>query len=364
MSIDNILKALVEINSVFTKEKEISKFLCDHLIKSGFKIFTQDIGEGRKNIFAQKGGGNKAILFYGHMDTVSMGDEKEWKYPPFELTKSEDKYYGLGTSDMKGGIAAFLEATRNIDTYIKIFLAVDEENISEGAWLAVKEKKDFFSDVALIISAESGFNLSQHEVTVGRTGRCVYEVNFKGKREHIIKYKEAEDAIEKMGRFTTRLYDGRGKMFKSKDTVIQIRKVEGESIGMSVCDNVLAEVEVLLGAGDTSESVRSILQGLTDAEIKEQPRKTPYLQAYYFDCFPYQSELGNLIEKYTGKKMVLTTRKSVGDDNVLASLGIPVITLGPEGGNEHKANEYVEIESLNRLQKIYEEFLDVVSKKK
>lgn len=353
---DSILSSLVKINSVPPKEKNIGEVLYKALSKIGFKVNFQDIGNGRKNIFAQKGKGEKAILFYGHMDTVPVGDEKQWKYPPFDLTEVNGKYYGLGTSDMKGGIATFLEVTKNTDAYVKIFLAVDEENISEGAWAAIQEKKDFFADIELIISAESCFNLSQNEVTVGRTGRCVYEVNFKGKKEHIIKYKEAEDAIEKMGRFIAKLYDDREEIFKSKDTVVQIRKVEGESVGMSVCDKALVEVEVLLGAGDTSESILNVLQKLTDAEIREKLRKTPYLQAYHFDSFPHQNELSKIIKKYTGKEMVLTTRKSVGDDNVLASLGIPVITLGPKGGNEHKVNEFVEIKSLEILQKIYEDF--------
>ena len=50
----------------------------------------------------------------------------------------------------------------------------------------------------------------------------------------------------------------------------------------------------------------------------------------------------------------------MADDNVLATLGIPVITLGPNGGNEHKANEYVEINRLKTTEKVYVEILKLV----
>lgn len=54
------------------------------------------------------------------------------------------------------------------------------------------------------------------------------------------------------------------------------------------------------------------------------------------------------------KEMQLYERSSVGDDNVLASLGIPVITWGPDGGNAHRAGEWVDLDSLQLLQEMYQ----------
>ena len=56
--------------------------------------------------------------------------------------------------------------------------------------------------------------------------------------------------------------------------------------------------------------------------------------------------------------MNLYTRMSVGDDNALATLGIPVITWGPDGGNAHAPNEYVTKTSLEKLSKMFYEFLE------
>ena len=52
----------------------------------------------------------KKILFDGHIDTVPVGDETEWTYPPFAAEIHDGKIYGRGTSDMKGAVAGFVTA--------------------------------------------------------------------------------------------------------------------------------------------------------------------------------------------------------------------------------------------------------------
>lgn len=361
---DNIVKylsKLVSIESSYPRENEIFLQLRDILNKSQFIVETQIVEGSRYNIFAEKNktDDKNAVLFYGHMDTVPLVNEDEWKTNPLKLSLKSGRLYGLGASDMKGGIAAFLEATKDTAAYCKIFLAVDEENISEGAWKAFAERKQFFEDVELIISAEPSFGLGLNGITVGRTGRCIFEVTFQGKPEHIIKYKQAVDAIEKFSEFAHNLYKNRETLFKSPDTVIQIRKVEGESKGMSVCGSVYAEIEAILGSEDKVQDVLLKLQSLTNDLIRLKKRKTPYLEGYKFNSFPYEKEIATIVKRHTGKKMSLHTRKSVGDDNVLAKLGIPVITWGPVGGNEHAPNEYVELESLRSLSNMYKKIIKI-----
>ena len=359
----DLLTKLTKIPSNYPSEKRISFFLQSELKARGFKVTKQKISDGRYNIFAEKGRGVKSILFYGHMDTVSVLGSTKWNTNPFILRLVGDKAYGLGASDMKGGMSAFIDATTNTNAPVKIFLAVDEENISEGAWQAVKENRDFFRDVKLIISAEPSFGLGINGITTARTGRCIYEIKFVGKTEHIIKYKEAVDAIEKLCDFGNKLYLNRNKLFKSKDTIAQLRLVKAESNGMSVCGEAQAEVEVILGSTDSIKSVRKQLQTLTKDKINVKSRKTPYLEGYTFKTFPYEEIISKIIKNNTGQEMKLHARKSVGDDNVLATLKIPIITWGTEGGNEHTANEYVKISSLVILSQMYKELLNNIEEK-
>src|SRR3990167_8040732 len=152
-----LLEQMVALKSIYPDEYRFGRFLQARLTDIGFLVMTQRISAKRFNIFAAKGKGLQAVLFYGHMDTVPLTKLSKWKTTPFKLIARNGKMYGLGAYDMKGGIATFLEACRRSDRYIKIFLAVDEENISEGAWSAIKCNKKFFSDVELIISPEPNF---------------------------------------------------------------------------------------------------------------------------------------------------------------------------------------------------------------
>ncbi|MHB8935921.1 ArgE/DapE family deacylase [Rectinema subterraneum] len=66
--------------------------------------------KGRPNLaLTIKGKGNgKSIILTGHVDVVKPGDG--WNYKPFAGTRSNNRIYGRGAVDMKGGIAAMIMA--------------------------------------------------------------------------------------------------------------------------------------------------------------------------------------------------------------------------------------------------------------
>lgn len=358
-----ILSEMVSIKSIFPQEEEMVNYVEKILKEYGFKTKRQRVSQGRYSLFASRGSGKKALMFYGHLDTVKP--DKDWTGNPFKLSMQGNLAKGLGAYDMKGGIAAFLNAVSKVDNehFIKIFLAVDEENISEGAWVAVKKEKSFFHDVELVISAEPGLGNGLNTIANSRVGRVIYEAVFKGKAQHIINHDAAIDAIEQMGIFINSFYKKRDKIFKSKETFAQVRKVYGESLGMSVCGECSLEIEVLLDFPDTINSVNKILKNISNSkttEIKLKKRNTPYLEAYAFKEIPYILLIKKIIKEQLGKDLKLYKKVSVGDDNVLASLKIPVITWGPEGKNAHKANEAVDIQSMQALSEMYIKLLNTV----
>ena len=99
----NILKDLVSFNTI--KDKENKKFLNyveQFLSKLGFKTLKKE------KYLIMSIGKNPKLAFLGHSDTVDFTNG--WDTNPFELTKKNEKLYGLGSCDMKGSIAAFLQA--------------------------------------------------------------------------------------------------------------------------------------------------------------------------------------------------------------------------------------------------------------
>lgn len=357
LNIVDLISQTVSIPSVSPREDRLTAWYKQCLIAQDFTVSENVVEEDRRNVFAQKGSGTKAILFYGHIDTVGVVQPNEWQSDPFALTKVGDKLFGLGTYDMKGGIAAILHAVSQTEAYVKVFLAVDEENISSGAWSALEQKREFFEDVELVISAEPNFNLGLNGITTGRTGRVIFEAIFNGSPAHLAEYRNAVDAIELFTNFSKELYTNRDQLGNSDKTAIQIRKIEAEATGMSVCGSAKAEIEVLLGPEDSIESIHNKLEQLGFVTISLKPRPTPYLTGYNFTSFPHQRQIADIIKHTTGNQLTTHFRSSVGDDNVLATLGIPVITWGPDGGNAHKPNEWVSLKSLETLSHMYRQLL-------
>ena len=96
-----------------------------------------------ENLYASYGKNGKLFCFLGHTDIVPPGPEEEWTYPPFAGEIDGDLMYGRGTADMKGSIAAFIEAlkdflkqsSKNINFRIAILLTSNEEGVSKDGFI-------------------------------------------------------------------------------------------------------------------------------------------------------------------------------------------------------------------------------------
>ncbi|MEP7167251.1 MAG: M20/M25/M40 family metallo-hydrolase [Candidatus Woesebacteria bacterium] len=356
------LQSLVAIPSEYPNEHNVTQFLLAWLDEHHFgTVTTQEVAPGRNNILITRGSGDKAILFYGHVDTVRVVDG--WTHNPFELHPDGDRLYGLGAYDMKGGIAAFLRACQESDTYIKIMLVVDEEDLSRGAWHMVHHSPSFFTDVELAISAEPNFGLGLHGITTGRTGRVVYDLNAAGQSAHLTRLEDGIDSIANLASFICAFYTQRDQLLSSAQSKGLVRMLHAEAAGMSVCDEAQAQVDLLLAKPDTVGGILSKLQELsTTVEVTLHARPTPFLEGYHFDSFPHQDIVADIVQETTGQMATWEFRSSVADDNVIASLSIPVITWGPDGANAHASDEWVSWESLKTLSLMYEKLLKRVRK--
>ncbi|MBP3142923.1 acetylornithine deacetylase [Aliivibrio fischeri] len=103
----------------------------------GCEVEIEEIEKGKLNLLAKLGSGEGGLLLAGHTDTVPY-DEDRWNYEPHALTEANDRFYGLGTADMKGFFAFILEAIKNINWTdqskpLYILATCDEETTMLGA---------------------------------------------------------------------------------------------------------------------------------------------------------------------------------------------------------------------------------------
>src|SRR5690554_48944 len=104
----------------------------------GFAVEIRPIAgaPGKYNLVAVKGQGPGGLVLAGHTDTVPYNAER-WSQDPFKLTERDQRFYGLGTRDMKGFFGMVTEAVKafqatNFDQP-RVFLAPAAEAPSASA---------------------------------------------------------------------------------------------------------------------------------------------------------------------------------------------------------------------------------------
>ncbi|MGS0681726.1 acetylornithine deacetylase [Shewanella sp. 125m-7] len=107
----------------------------------------------KHNLVASFGQGQGGLLLAGHTDTVPF-DEGRWSQNPFSLVEKNDRWYGLGTCDMKGFFALVLAALQELpmDKFkrpLHILASADEETTMNGA-KAFAAAKSISPDYAII----------------------------------------------------------------------------------------------------------------------------------------------------------------------------------------------------------------------
>lgn len=366
MKTRSILKILVGINSVFPNEMGIERYLYEYLSGLGFRIKRIPTAKNRNNIIATYGNSSEYLGFYAHIDTVPV--DKNYTRNPFKLYVENDKAFGLGTEDMKGGISAILQladfaVSKNLS--VKIIFGVDEENISMGAHDLINSEQ--MNDVSFLISAESGQikNLNQkYSLCLGRKGRVLFRATVSGKRSHAASDKGI-NAIENMALFLTNI---RGLKFRLHprlgETKLVAHSIEGNIDSFSVPDSCTCTISALTNPYISSKDVQKELESIgkklgIKLKIEQIERETPYNESYEINLSdPFLNTLQENVFSPDRVRGIYTG--SVADENVFANrLNIPVISLGPIGGNGHIADEWVSLSSIENVSETYKKILQI-----
>lgn len=151
----NELQKYIRIKTIRGNEIEAANFLKSILERNGIqtKLIPYPGKPDRINLIAEIPGKeeNGGVIFVNHMDVVEA-DTAEWKYPPFEGIRIDDRIFGRGAVDMKGlGImqlyAMLLVKKSGIQLKHKLMYAAfaDEESRSmHGAQYVLANHKDLF----------------------------------------------------------------------------------------------------------------------------------------------------------------------------------------------------------------------------
>ena len=109
--------AAVSIPSFTGSEEAMAAWMAGQCQELGLAVQWQQVEDGRANVLATRAGtgGGPTLMFNGHMDTSYSGREP-WLagIPGFQPQgfERDGRIYGLGISNMKGALVAYLAAVR------------------------------------------------------------------------------------------------------------------------------------------------------------------------------------------------------------------------------------------------------------
>ena len=152
--VEQMLATLVSTPSVSSTNAQYDRsnldvinHLANWLDNMGFQTTVQPVPEtpGKANLIATIGpnshddpaGPAEGLVLAGHTDTVPC-NEAQWQREPFALTSADDRFYGLGSCDMKGFFPLALHALARHDLStlkhpVTVVATSDEESSMAGA---------------------------------------------------------------------------------------------------------------------------------------------------------------------------------------------------------------------------------------
>ncbi len=357
---------LIRTPSVTGDEEGIATYVAKELGDMGLQVEWSWFAEGKwPSIRATLKGSDASapsLLLAGHLDTVAVAEG--WETDPFTPVVRGDRVYALGSSDMKGGIAAILEATqRMIESGhrnrgdLLISLAADEEGLSRGTYKMLRD--GLKADMAIM--AECRFN----KIAIGFRGRYSMIADVKGVSAHASHYPSVgRNAVIDAAKLAIEVE----KLPTAFDPVVGggtwcVRHIEGGIKGtLSVPDRCSIFIDRYVVPGESLEGcVEQVLSAAAklgireDVTVEPSERDTPFMEGFSVEReHPLVTSILRHFKDVTGGEASLEVDPSVCDSNYLAVLGgIPTVTFGPSGAGLHGPNEYGSIREIEQATEIY-----------
>jgi acetylornithine deacetylase/succinyl-diaminopimelate desuccinylase-like protein len=360
------LEEMIGINSVVGQEGELSEYLRGELKALGLKTETQEVEPGRPNVYGRLNGSKpgKRLNFNGHLDTVPVVDG--WETDPFKPVREGGRLHGLGSCDMKAGIASVLTMLRAVGDSghslrgeLSFSGVIDEEAYGEGAKAMLKTD---FSKVDAIVLAEPYPGDESKPIPLGITGKILYDVYVRGKAAHGFRPQLGINAVEEAAKIVANLDKlsflehpdfGKGNYCTLK--------FEGGYKVYSVVIPAAARFEVnrLLVPGETVQTAIADMERLvrslnlrSEVEVKTKP---PRYEAYMMRRDePILKAFDPVYREVMGKAPLYEYAYGITDANIFAGEGgIPCLHLGPKRGGAHEKNEYVPLDWLPPMSRMY-----------
>jgi len=313
--------------------------------------------KNKANLIATLGKGNNGLVLAGHADTVPF-DENRWQVEPFGLTEKNNRFYGLGSCDMKSFFAVIIEALKSIDlNHIEqplIILATADEETSMSGAKAIARHADKFAlnnaRYAVIGEPTNMFPVRMHK------GMMMEAIRLTGSAGHSSDPALGNNALEAMHKVITELLSWRGELqnkyknplFEVPVPTMNFGHIHGGDNPNRICGSCELQIDIRPLPGmkisdlraEMQQRLKNVLHG-SGIQLKTIPL-TDGFDAMETDK---NSDLVKLAEKMTHTESQVVAFGT--EAPFYNAMGLETIVMGPGSINQaHQPDEYIEMEML------------------
>lgn len=335
----------------------------------------------RPNVVSTRRGANpsagRSLLFSSHVDVVP--GSKGGRFESFTPVREGDKLYGRGSNDMKGGLAASILAVRCLNELgvrlngdVIVESVVDEENGGSNGTLAARLRGH--NADACIVPEPNGMLVSP-----AHKGGRVWEIRLKGKPGMPFGAEELINPAYGIARLAVAVQDW--EQIRNRVTpphplfidtpglpvlVTNLRAGDFEpGAGDAVPESGLLELWAEEYPGTTAEQHRERLIGYLEKAARETPAvsrcemeiraTTRFLPGSEIPPdHPLVQTVSRVYEQTLNRAPLVRGAPFACDVFVFNQIAnIPCVILGPRGGNAHSYDEWVMMDDLVALTKIF-----------
>ncbi len=337
----------------------VIELLANWFEELGFQCEIQPLEQHNKaNLIATLGTGSKGLVLAGHTDTVPC-DENRWQFDPFKLTEKDDRFYGLGSCDMKSFFAVIIEALKQIDTSnirqpLIILATADEETSMSGA-------------KALVHNANTlGINKARYAVVGEPTGMqpvrmhkgmMMEAIQLVGQAGHSSNPALGNNALEAMHKVITELLAWRNELqnkyknplFEVPVPTINLGHIHGGDNPNRICGSCELQLDIRPLPGMKVTDLRFEMQQRLKRVLHNtgiQLKTVPLFEGVDAMETEKNSKLVKLAEKMTHTEAQAVAFGT--EAPYYKTMGLETIVMGPGSIRQaHQPDEYIETRMLN-----------------
>jgi putative selenium metabolism hydrolase len=375
----DFLRDLIKIKALSGQEKPVVERIKKEVEKLGSadKIWVDGLG----NLLVQVGNGPRMIAIDAHIDTVDVGNPKEWKHDPFEGKEENGTVYGRGAGDQRGAVPAMVYATKIIkdlnlqspEWSLLLTFTVMEEDCDGLCWQYIV-KEDKIRPECVVITDSTNC-----KVLRGQRGRMEIGVMTLGKSCHGSMPEKGDNAVYKIAKVVNEIEKLHKRLKKDKflgNGTITVSYVSCQTPSMcAVPGQAYIQLDRRLTTGDTAKSaLAEVRDAVKRAGVDAKVELLKYAEkAYtgltyetdkYFPTWvededaPQVKAAVDAHKALFGKPPVVSRWTfSTNGVSIAGMYGIPSVGFGPAPEDvAHTVNDSVPIEHLTRCAAMYAAF--------